>query len=433
LIDGPVTKVVVVDNDLQIVDPTDVKTNSGKMMSATGVVTSISGSTVHGLDASNPTLPVFLAINPAYCRAGGTAEAIVSEGTSPYTYTWSTGETSSRINDLDIGKYSVTVSDADSLSNVVNFEIEWAFTPVAVSADDGQICFSFENTPLTEPVEVSLDDGITYMPPITENTCYAVSVGEYPIWIRLASDNCATYLDLKLVEDCIDVELHAWLEGTYDPALAEMRTTLNTARKLLPGQIPTSNLATPTPAGQPYSIAPWNYTGTEGADWTETDWVLVSFRTDIQKNTQVGMTAGLLHKDGSIVFPNRCALASTVASPLYIMVEHRNHIGVMTPQPINLIDGTLTYDFRLADSYRDPTSFGQKQLANGEWVMFAGDANQMDFPSFDINAPDKTMWFNSNGIFDDYLSPDLNLDGDVNGQDKSLWFDNNGISSRVPR
>jgi len=57
----------------------------------------------------------------------------------------------------------------------------------------------------------------------------------------------------------------------------------------------------------------------------------------------------------------------------------------------------------------------------------------MDFPSFDINGIDKAIWLNSNGIFDKYLSPDMNLDGDVNGQDKALWFNNNGISSRVPK
>ncbi len=73
------------------------------------------------------------------------------------------------------------------------------------------------------------------------------------------------------------------------------------------------------------------------------------------------------------------------------------------------------------------------KIPTGEWAMFAGDANQMDFPSFDVNGTDKTEWFDSNGVFDYYLSPDFNLDGDVNGQDKSLWFENNGISSRVPK
>ncbi len=252
---------------------------------------------------------------------------------------------------------------------------------------------------------------------------------------------CNTETVVIIIEpDCVDIELYAWLEGAYDPTLGEMRTTLVSTRKLLPGQTPASNLAIPTPAGQPYSGAPWNYAGMEGDGWTdadytgdETDWVLASFRTGIEKSTEVGMTAGLLMKDGSIEFPNRCALVSTVASPLYIVLEHRNHIGIMTPQPVALTNSTLTYDFRSSDSYRDQTSFGQKQLPTGEWTMFAGDADQSDFPSFDIKGTDKTVWFDNNGIFDYYFSPDFNLDGDINGQDKSLWFENNGISSRVPK
>ncbi len=252
---------------------------------------------------------------------------------------------------------------------------------------------------------------------------------------------CDTETVTIIIEpDCINIELAAWLEGAYISTLGEMRNTLAATRKLLPGQTPASNLASPTPAGQPYSAAPWNYAGTEGAAWTdanytgdETDWVLVSFRTGIAKNTEVGMTAALLMKDGNITFPDRCALTSTVASPLYIVVEHRNHIGIMTPQPVDVIGSTLTYDFRVADSYRDPTSFGQKQISTGEWTMYAGDADQSDFPSFDIQGTDKTIWFDNNGIFDYYFSPDFNLDGDINGQDKSLWFENNGISSRVPK
>ncbi len=242
------------------------------------------------------------------------------------------------------------------------------------------------------------------------------------------------------IATCIDVQLHAWLEGPYDPALGEMSTTLSASRKLLPGQTPVNNLATPIPAGQPYHIAPWNYAGTEGTNWTdtnyvgdETDWILVSFRSGIEKNTEVAMTAGLLKKDGRVEFVDRCALTADMANALYIVVEHRNHIGVMTPQLINIVNNALTYDFRLTDSYRDQTSFGQKQLATGEWVMFTGDGNQNDMPSYDITGQDKAIWEEKNGVFDAYLVPDFNLDGDINGQDKILWSKNNGISSRVPK
>jgi len=145
------------------------------------------------------------------------------------------------------------------------------------------------------------------------------------------------------------------------------------------------------------------------------------------------MTAGLIMKDGSIDFPDRCALGVSVADSLYIVIEHRNHIGVMSPTKIPIIANQLSFDFRTSDSYRDQTSFGQKQIPTGAWAMFAGDADQSDLPSFDIKGTDKTIWFDNNGVFDYYISPDFNLDGDINGQDKSLWFENNGISSRVPK
>jgi len=245
---------------------------------------------------------------------------------------------------------------------------------------------------------------------------------------------------IVVIPGCVDIQLHAWLEGAYRPAVGQMTSLLSSTRKLLPGQTPVSNLAIPTPAGQPYSIAPWNYSGTEGAGWTdvdytgdETDWVLVSFRTDIQKNTEVVMTAALILRDGSINFPDRCALDASGLDSLYIILEHRNHIGVMTPTKIPIIDNQLVFDFRTTDGYRDQTSFSQKQLPTGEWTMLAGDADQSDLPSFDILGSDKTLRFESNGVFDYYVSPDFNLDGDVNGQDKSLWFENNGISSRVPK
>jgi hypothetical protein len=56
----------------------------------------------------------------------GTAAAIVYGGTGPYSYNWSTGETSQSINNLAIGNYTVTVSDAGSCTVTVNFSIEHA-------------------------------------------------------------------------------------------------------------------------------------------------------------------------------------------------------------------------------------------------------------------------------------------------------------------
>ncbi len=251
-------------------------------------------------------------------------------------------------------------------------------------------------------------------------------------------DQAIVNIEVKI--GCIDFNISAFMEGPFNLSTGEMYTDLNTLRGLLPGQTPLSSFALATPPGQPYNISPWNYTGLEGVGWTDSDytdeivdWVLVSTRTDKDKNTQAGIAAGLLNKDGSISFPEGCALENIGLDSVYIVIEHRNHMGIMTPQKIPIINKTLSWDFRFSDSYKDATSFGQKEIMPGTWTMFAGDADQSDFPSFDIKGTDKTFWLNNNGIFQQYIIPDFDLNGDINGADKVLWFENNGVSSRVPK
>ncbi len=237
---------------------------------------------------------------------------------------------------------------------------------------------------------------------------------------------------------CVDVQLNVLLEGTYNTAIDAMETALNTQHGILPGQTPVSLLITPTPQGQPYNNPPWNYVGGEGSDWTDinyssdvVDWLLVSFRTGEEKNTEISQVAALLTKSGSVDFPT-CALLNQGIDSVYVVVEHRNHMGIMSPQKVAILNGILSFDFSLADSYRDATSFGQKQMG-AKWGMYAGDGDQSDFPSYDIQGTDKSLWLESNGTFSSYDIRDFNLDGDVNGADKALWDANNGVSSRVPK
>ncbi len=244
-------------------------------------------------------------------------------------------------------------------------------------------------------------------------------------------------LATELGSACIDINITMFLEGTYNPATNEMTTNLNN-RGLLPGQTPISSLAIPTPAGHPYSVAPWSYSGTEGAGWTSADysadvvdWVLVSLRTGIGKNTEVARGAGLLMKDGSVEMVDPCVLDGTNSGPFHIMIEHRNHAGAITSVPVNVVGNTVSYDF---GSSNNTHSAGQT-LVGAKRCLFAGDCDQMnDAPSgYDINGIDKSTWDANNGVFDIYLLADFNLDGNVDGSDKSLWSVNNGISTSIPR
>jgi gliding motility-associated-like protein len=53
----------------------------------------------------------------------GTASISISGGTTPYTYLWNTGNTSSSITNLAPGNYSVTTTDANNCSVINNFTI----------------------------------------------------------------------------------------------------------------------------------------------------------------------------------------------------------------------------------------------------------------------------------------------------------------------
>ncbi len=245
-------------------------------------------------------------------------------------------------------------------------------------------------------------------------------------------DTATVYLEV--IKDCATLDISLFLEGAYDTQTTQMSTTLNTVRAVLPGMT-----ANPI-SGQPYNSAPWNYLGTEGTDYTNTDyaatvvdWVLISLRTDLDKSTEVHRMAGLLHADGQISFPGECLSTNELSESYYIIAEHRNHMAVMSSTKVSLNNRVLHWDFRLADSYAIGGS-GAKELSAGVWGLYAGDCNQLeDLISYDINGKDKSSWLLDNGRFGVYLTSDIDMNGDVTGADKALWLLNNGVFSSVKK
>ncbi len=278
---------------------------------------------------------------------------------------------------------------------------------------------------------------------------------------------CATATLYISVEPCIEVQLWAFLEGAYDASTAEMTTYLNLLegnalyRGVLPGQEPYNSFFAPTPLGQPYKISPWEYIGLEGTFDAPpyyyapgssapegdalhavyhpdvVDWVLVRFREGPTDNlVTVRSVAALLMKDGRLEFLEPCIFKQSdlSGSMVYVQIDHRNHMAIMNPFALDITAGQLSWDFRIANSYREPTSFGQQEVQAGVWALYAGDTDQTaDFPYYDINGFDAIIWSSENGNYDAYLPADVDLNADTNGSDRILILKNNGISSRVPK
>lgn len=235
---------------------------------------------------------------------------------------------------------------------------------------------------------------------------------------------------------CTALDLKVFLEGPFQTGTSTMHTALN-QRGLLPGQTPIGQFAVTTPAGQPYKGAPWNYAGTEGDTITTypstvVDWVLVSLRSDSTTSTSLFRVTGWLHSDGHISFLSPCFTLTNGA--YFIVIEHRNHVGVMSSNKALVRNNILTYDFTTTDSYvkTNPPSFGQK-LKGTKWTMYAGDGKKNDYiNNYDINFSDSFLWKGESGIFDRYKLGDFDMNADVNFLDSYLWKLNSGKYSAVP-
>ncbi|MEO6132407.1 MAG: hypothetical protein ABIQ02_11200, partial [Saprospiraceae bacterium] len=282
-----------------------------------------------------------------------------------------------------------------------------------------------------------------------------------------ATDDCGntSTCTSTITKPCFNMQSWVYLEGaaaspTGAPTyLLPMRTTLNDLR-VLPGQV----LVDPffgnkySPPGQPYSIAPWNYPGNEGTLFdsggnpmnasagypaTVVDWILVSLRLDSAgTGGPVCQAAAFVHKDGTVQFvkPLNCCGVNENTN-YYVVVEHRNHLIVMSHVKVSFINHTLSYDFRFQQSYEDPQFAGlnlfarEKEILPGMFAMFAGNGKQTGSSNADtdINFDDRTFWESQNGAVGFYRIADYNLNADTNFNDRIVWERNNGKFTSVPR
>ncbi|NNF02302.1 MAG: hypothetical protein HKN22_06425, partial [Bacteroidia bacterium] len=74
------------------------------------------------------TMICFQSVNDVSCYGGsnGSIQVVVNGGTSPYSYNWSTGATTSLINGLTAGTYTLTVTDANLCTKTQNYIVNQA-------------------------------------------------------------------------------------------------------------------------------------------------------------------------------------------------------------------------------------------------------------------------------------------------------------------
>ncbi|MBN1341010.1 MAG: hypothetical protein JXA03_16900, partial [Bacteroidales bacterium] len=222
------------------------------------------------------------------------------------------------------------------------------------------------------------------------------------------------------------LHLKAFLEGPFNGT--GMNTGLNTGGFI--------------PLAQPYNIAPWHYPGTEAVSSIPgagvVDWVLIELRDTTQASfagsqAMVAQQAGFLLNDGTIVATDGVSALQfsgiNIQYSLFVVVWHRNSIGIMSAFPVTETGGVYTYDFSSGGNQVFGGSNAHKELAPGVWGMTGADGNS----DGQINNGDKNdIWAMQAGT-GGYKAGDFNLDAQVNNGDKNdVWVPNTGLGGQVP-
>jgi hypothetical protein len=216
----------------------------------------------------------------------------------------------------------------------------------------------------------------------------------------------------------LSVNVKLFLDGCYSNG--SMTTTLNTGQNI--------------PKSQPYNSAPWNYTKVETVPSIPAgvvDWVLLELRTGTTANTMIARRAAFLKSDGSLVDldgVSQVDFFSVSAGNYYLVIYHRNHLPIMTANPVELTGSPTLYD--LSGSLSQAYTTGQppmKDLGGGKFGMFSGDASK----DGQIDADDRAATWNERNQVG-YLEEDVTMDGQVDADDRATTWNNRNVVSQVP-
>lgn len=317
---------------------------------------------------------------------------------SPRTAQFGGGATGGMDDRFDFILYSDDVIDG---SNGITFIPNSCY---AFGNDGNHFNVSLLDAPQNTSVPDSVIQAIYYMADHLPVLC--------KIEVQLPELHPDKYLDLKI-----------YLEGAFSGS------NMNT------------NLISFLPEVQPFNQFPWNYDGLESTSGyllnNTTDWVLIELRETTgdaitaTPDTKIWEQACLLLNDGTIIstIDNKLPkLDVNVENNLYVIVKHRNHLDIMSADPLILTDSIYSLDFSISEDQVLGITEGYKEISPGVWGMVSGDANGDRL----INLLDKLIWINQAGK-SGYLPADFNLDTQIDNSDKNeYWIINQEYFSTIP-
>lgn len=226
----------------------------------------------------------------------------------------------------------------------------------------------------------------------------------------------------------VNISIKMALEGPMDIVSGIMKDELR-ARGLLPIQEPYAALGMPHTASSIEQMNPLclDQTGPNAI----VDWVYLELRDSSNASLVISARSALLQRDGDVVDTDgssMVAFPNVQTGTYYITVQHRNHLGIMTAQPLPTGISSQLWDF----THPNFLFFGviPTKLVNGKQLMLSGDANGDGQTQNDDIVSHWKQFVGTAG----FLRADFDMDGEVQNSDMIMyWRPNVGRGSQIPR
>jgi PKD repeat protein len=370
----------------------------------------------------------------AWCEANGTlANCLVTGNSSVYgggshggtvhncTFTQNSaqsggGSHSSRLNNCTLTGNSALVGGGSSSCTLKNCIVYYNTAPSGQNDSSGNLTFccvtpaglgfgNITNAPLFK------DPGENDYRLAPTSPCIDSGLNEE--WMFTAFDVSGNSriingtVDMGAYETPFILNLSALVQGLYDTNLHEM--LLGNSTKL--------------PMTSPYAVDPREVSAIPS---NVVDWVLIELR-GTNGNTVVAKSAFLENRGRILSLDGSSGITAEISAGYYFLVlKHRNHLPLMSAEPVAFTNYLVNYDFSTSASQSLGGTNDMAQLENGVWGMIAGDADG-DGEILPVDALIYRSQTNRMG----YHRGDFNLDGVVSANDLMLWTANQGRTTAV--
>ena len=408
--------------------------------------------------------------NVSGCDSIATLNLTVTNSTSNSTtasacdsYTWNanattytTSGTYSSVSGCNTENLALTISSSLSNNTAASACMSYAWLVDGNTYTTSGV-YVYANGCSTQTLTLIINTPSTFANTVNALGCYTWSVnsvtytltGVYTLTMANAATGCADVYTLNLtVTPGVKLAAKVFLAGPYDAATGMMQDSLR-AKGLLVASQP-----------EPYSIAPFNkpQLGEAGGETVSqsvlnvtghdaiVDWVYLELRSSSNAGVVLSTKRALLQRDGDIVSnidgTSPVFFANRTPGNYYVSIKHRNHLGVMSLNTLNLGScNAASIDFTTSDSVFTMSSIlnPARKTIGSVRAMWSGDANTNKNVKYNGLSNDKEVVMNAvgllnlNNIVNGYRIEDINLDSKVkyNGtdNDRALLLNNVGVGT----